>query len=307
MSLSPRTRLLDVDDLPALREFLLAHPYKTMHLLADVAAGGIICHGEERQAHYIGAFERSRLCGVMALGTNDLVLVHCPDPSQLDELIEVWRDWFDGGAMGFVGPRNQLDQIIATLGPERLNVRLNTSEQVFGLDCARLLPAPAPRGLVRWALPDDLETLYGWRMACLNEIFNFPLEEYLFEQIRADVDGEMSARHLAVLQIGDQLAGFAQISAEQDNIIKVGLVYISPEWRTQHLTHELLAGLVARSAERGVTHVALFTAPRYLPLIHAATACGFSAADDFGILLLNTPIRPIELAPEALPTQENGQ
>lgn len=287
-----RIRTLTAEDLPALTEFLLLYPDSSMHMLAELRAGGIVCTGEPHQAHYLGAFVRSRLKGVLALGSNDMVMVQCPDLLQLDQLMRCWRDWYDGGAMGLIGPRAQVEHIAAQLGGDKLPFRLNNTEQMLSIACAEAtLPQPMA-GLVRWSKEDDLEKLYGWRMACLNEVLRMPLLTEVVEQIRADVDGETAARHLAVLVIGDQLVGCAQIASEQDGIIKLGLVYIPPERRGQGLAKQLLGGMMQIAAERGVKRAVLFTTKQHVAMVRAAMAVGFKPYGDFGVILFDAPVKP---------------
>ncbi len=287
-----RVRVLGAEDLPALAEFLLLHPDSSMHMLANLNNGGIVCTGEAHQAHYIGLFERSRLKGVLALGTNDMVQVQCPDSDHLIELVRCWHEWFEGGAMGLVGPRAQIEQLTSLLGGESLPFRLNNTEQMYSLDCAQVIMPERMVGEVRWSKPDDLEKLYGWRTACLNEIMGLPLTPDLVEQVRADVDGETAARHLAVLLEGDQLVACAQIAHEQDGHIKQGLVYIPPERRRQGLAKQMLAGLARISAERGVKRTVLFTTRRHVAMNNAALAVGYKPYGDFGIILFNEPVKP---------------
>lgn len=287
-----RIRTLNADDLPVLTEFLLQHGDSSMHMLANVRLGGIICKGEAFQAHYIAAFERSRLRGVIALGSNDMVLVQCPDPTHLTELVRSWREWFDGGAMGLIGPRAQVEHMALLLGGERLPFRLNNTEQMLSLDCAEVVMPERMIGEVRWSKPDDLEKLYGWRTACLHEALRLPLSEALVEQVRADVDGETAARHLAVLLDGDQLVACAQIAHEQDGLIKQGLVYVPPERRGQGLAKQMLAGLMQLSAARGVRRAVLFITRRHIEISRAALSVGFKPYGDFGVILFDEPVKP---------------
>lgn len=292
MATGPRIRTLAAEDLPALREFLMLHPDSSMHMLANLRAGGIVCKGEAQQAHYIGAFERSRLVGVLALCTNDMVLVQCPEPEHLAQLTTAWRDWFDGGAMGLIGPRAQVEQLAALLGGERLPFRLNNTEQMLTLPCKDVIMPQPVSGEVRWSSPDDLEKLYGWRTACLHEVLGLALSEALVEQVRADVDGETAARHLAVLVEGEQLTACAQIAHEQDGLIKLGLVYVPPEHRRRGLAKQVLAGLMQIAAARGVQHASLYTTRRHVALNQAATSVGFKPYGDFGVILFSEPVKP---------------
>ncbi len=294
MPASLKIRTLTADDLPALTEFLLLYPDSSMHMLTNIRLGGIVCKEEAYQAHYIGAFERSRLKGVLALGTNDMVLVQCPDTNHLTELVRSWREWFDGGAMGLIGPRPQVEFLAGLLGGEKLPFRLNNTEQMLSMNCDQVI-MPAQMGVVRWSHQDDLEKLYGWRTACLNEVLGMPLTPALVEQVRADVDGETAARHLAVLLDGDQLAACAQIAHEQDGTIKQGLIYVPPERRKKGLARQMLAGLVHLAAQRGVKRAVLFTTRRHVEVTRAAFAVGFKLYGDFGIILFDEPVKPPKL------------
>lgn len=291
---SLKFRTLVADDLAALTEFLLLYPDSSTHLLTNLRLGGIVCKEEIYQAHYIGVFERSRLKGVLALGTNDMVLVQCPDINHLTELVRCWREWFDGGAMGLIGPRPQVEHLAGLLGGDKLPFRLNNTEQMLSLTCSQVVVPPV-MGKVRWSIPDDLEKLYGWRTACLNEVMGLPLTPALVEQVRADVDGETAARHLAVLLDGDQLAACAQIAHEQDGTIKQGLVYVPPERRGQGLAKQVLAGLMQLAAARDVQRAVLFTTRRHVAVTRAALAVGFKLYGDFGIILFDEPVKPPKL------------
>lgn len=292
MAAAPRIRTLAAEDMPALSEFLGLYPESSMHMLANLRAGGIVCKGEAQQAHYIGMFERSRLTGVLALCTNDMVLVQCPNLDHLTRLTNAWQEWFDGGAMGLIGPRTQIEHLAGLLGGERLPFRLNNTEQMMSMLCREVIMPASMIGEVRWSTQDDLERLYGWRTACLHEVMGLPLSEALVEQVRADVDGETAARHLAVLLDGDQLAACAQIAHEQDNTIKLGLVYVPPERRGRGLAKQMLAGLMQIAAARGVQRATLYTTRRQVAINRAATAVGFKPYGDFGVILFEEPVKP---------------
>lgn len=288
----PELRTLEAADQPGFEAFLLQHAEGSLPILANLQHGGVECRGQPLQAHYIGHFRKGRLTGVLALGTNDLVYLQCPLAEELTLLVGAWRDWFDGGCHGLVGPRAQVEQVTALLGGEALPFRLNNTEQIYSRDLMQPLPTLPEDQRTRPVETADLERLYGWRTAFLHETLGLPLSEHLVEQVRADLDAQVSAGHLLVHTHGEVPVAMGLIMVELSGITQYGGIYVPPELRQRGYASWLLAGMNHLTQARGNRIAQLLSTRRHVGLNMAAQANGFKLYGDFGIILFDEPVSP---------------
>ena len=292
MTMGPDIRTLEARDRPALEGFLQRHAEGAMPLLAQLQRGGIVCEGLPNQAHYLGAFDRGLLTGVLALCSNDLVMLQCPLPDVLTRLIAVWKDWFEGGCIGLIGPRAQVEQAAGLLGGEALPFRLNNTEQILTRDLQDPLPLLLSSQLVRPAMMDELEPLYGWRTAFFHETLSLPLTQELVEQARADLDAQAATGRLALLTHNNVTVGMGLIMTELAGVAQLGGLYVPPDLRQRGYGKALLAGLLHVAADRGNRKAMVMTTKRHVAINSAATANGFKPYGDFGIILFDQPVSP---------------
>lgn len=283
-------RTLDPADAEALEAFLQQHIAQAHPLLAQLADGGLDNRQGPLQAHYLAAFEKKKIKGLLALCNSGYVMPLCPDTALLNELVDRWAEWFKGDTLGLIGPREQIDVLLARLGGEELPFRFNNTEQILALGpdnfSAPLTPSPYP---IRYAEMEDAEHLYGLRTALLHEVAGLPLTPELVEQVRADVDADIATGSLFMMEGPDRPVGLGQILDRQRGLLQIGGIYLLPELRNRGLGRALLAGLCHFLKQETLI---LFTTKRHIALNRAALRLGFHFAGEQSLILFNEPVVP---------------
>ena len=290
MNIRPLTQA----DAPTLASFLNDHAEGSQHLL------GLLNIGEAAHAHFIGGFEGNALKGVLAFTKSSLLLLQCPDPQLFPQLLARWSATTTTGAIGLVGMREQVEQAVALLGGETLPFRLNNTEQILSLPLDKLRNPPVREPLLcRPAVRDENERLYVWRMTFMHEAMRIVPTPELAEQVRADLEGEINAGHVVVLEREGEIIATGNIISVQNNLAQLGGLFVKPELRGQGYSRFVLAGLARQARELGFTCASLHTTSRHEATQRAAYSIGFKPYGDFGVVLFTQPVGMGTISPTA--------
>ncbi len=291
----PDVRTLEAADAPLLDAFLCRHVPTSLALLANLRAGGIVCEERPQQAHYIALADRHGIHGVLALGTDDLVFIQCPEIGRIPFLVQAWKAWFAGGALGLAGPRDQIDKVIGLLGGEALPFRFSNTEQVFAAPTAQVvLPSRAGDALsCRLATESEFPLLCAWQLSFLMETMRHEDTEALRAHLHQDMLGRFQQHRLFVLCDGNnQPLATAQAVLAVRETVQIGGVYVPPESRNRGYGRALVALLAGWLAQRDVTRMVFFSNRQTATFSTMAEALGFRSAGAFGLALFNQPVSP---------------
>lgn len=281
MNIRPLTQA----DASALSSFLNDYAEGSQHLLS------LLNMGEAAYSHLLGGFEGRALKGVLAYMPNGLLLLQCPNPQLFPELFSAWHKGATTGVIGVVGMRDQVEQAAALLGGEALPFRLNNTEQILSLPLDKLRNPPAREPLLcRPALRDESEHLFVWRMTFMHEALQIAPTPELAEQVRADLEGEINAGHVVVLEREGEMIATGNIISVQDGLAQLGGLFVKPELRGQGYSRFVLAGLARQARDLGFTRASLHTTSRHEATQRAAYSIGFKSYGDFGVVLFTQPV-----------------
>ena len=297
MSAIPAVRTLGAADAPALEDFLHRHASTSLAMLSNLRTNGIVCDGYPGQAHYLAIDDRHGIQGVLALGTDDMVQVQCPNPDHLKRLVEAWSKWFSGGAKGLCGPRAQIDRLIGLLGGEALPFHLNNTEQVLSLRTAETIRPPVTAMLAcRPATEAEFPLLCAWQLSLLIETMHQADSETLRQQVLSDMSAGFSAGQLFVLcDTQGQPLAMARIVLAAGDVVQIGGGYVPPEFRGRYMGRTMLAELAFWLRQRNINMLVLMTNRRSVALNQAAQAVGFRPDGDFGLVIFGSPVSPAHL------------
>lgn len=289
--IGPQIRTLTEDDGPALRAFLERHAALALPLLLRLERGGIVCTGHAGQAHYLAVVEREQVRAVLALGTDGLVMLMCPDATDLSLLAQSWTDWFEGAAQGLMGPREQIEGLIALLGGDTLPFRFNNTESVSELHLDRL-PEPMilPHCDGRWARSADLETLVSWRLTWLAEVMHMPLSESLANHVAQELQTAIAHRRVAVLEDDGMLVAMGQCMMSATTISQLGGFFVPENLRGKAYGLTMIDRLCRLERQRGITRSLVLSNRRSAALNQSIEQLGFRHEGYMGVVLFDPPV-----------------
>lgn len=287
----PTIRSLTKDDEPELRAFLERHAALALPLLLTVERGGIVCTGQSGQAHFLAVMERNLVRAVLALGTDGLVMVLCPEPEDMPRLVDMWKDWFEGAAHGLLGPREQVEGLVDLLGGDNLSFRLNNTELVNEVRLEELPePPPHPQLDGRLAREADLELLVSWRLAWLADVMHMPLTETLAHHITRDLRKAVAEQRVALLEENGTPLAMGQCMTSTRTISQLGGFYVPENLRGRGYGLAMIDRLCRLERQRGILRSLILTIRRSIGLTQSLNELGFNSAGYMGLILFDPPI-----------------
>jgi len=220
-------------DEDALEAFLVRHAHSSMFLRSNLAAGGIVDHGQPHQSTYVASRGAGGIRGVVGHSWHGMVQVQAP-VDVVGDLARVAVERSGRAVTGLVGPWAQVAAARAALGAAGARVRLSSHEDLFALDLAEIVvPGPLSDGRVRCRRPDagELPLLVDWRVAYDVEISNATDTPALREATVVDI-ARLHARGATwVLAACGEPVAFGAFNAQLPEIVQVGGVYTPPSFR----------------------------------------------------------------------------
>lgn len=292
-------RTLTEADRPELLSFLDQNAALSLPIRLKLERGGLVCHGDAHQAHYLAVMERNLVRSLLVLGTDGLVLVQCPEPDDLPLLVDTWKDWFDGEALGLVGPRSQIEELLLLMGYEQVPFRLNNTELVNVLALDKL-PSEllAPELGARYASESDLETVVSWRLSWLQSSTHMQPSEQLATQIAHDLMHAISQNALMLLTENDYPVAMGQCIIRAGGTSQLGGFFVPEERRGQGLGTVMIDRLCRAEQAGGAQRCTILTIRRSASLAQSIGVLGFEPAGPMGLILFDPKISP---RPSALP------
>jgi uncharacterized protein len=289
-------RLLSQHDHAITEAFLKKYTATSMFLRSNARAAGMEDRGDMFHAHYLGAFTRGELIGVIAHCWNGMILPQAPEPEVLAELYAALLRLPTVKRRGIRGASGEYQQICAIadwLKPAP--VQLQSCECLFGIGLANLrVPPLLHRGEVvcRRIEERDLPTLLAWRIDYAIETLQVTHEDIDSGEEEASLQNWLGRGHGFVLQEieSGELLSTAAFNAALPDVVQIGNVWTPPELRSRGYARAVVAGQLLIARGEGVREANLFANNR--AAIKAYEAIGFRRIGDFGILLLKRPHFP---------------
>jgi ribosomal protein S18 acetylase RimI-like enzyme len=326
----PTIRILKPEDQAALEGFLLPRVERSMFLLGNSRAAGLVDNGAAYQGTYAAAFDTAAsfkagaegaMAGVVAHYWNGMLIPQAP--AHLDEL---WRAAARASARpigGAIGPSEQVQAIVegwraagaggCTSGPEpaahapaqpALDLQMDEEEKLYSLSLDELRVPEALRDgtlRARRIAAQDLDQVVAWRVAFQVESLHEEDTPRLRESTRATAARALERRDVWVVEAylpssRGAGAGWVPVSTSGFNTaireaVQIGGVYTPPELRSRGYARAAVAASLLDARAEGAGTAILFTGEENVPAQRAYTALGFRHIGEFRLVLLRTPLR----------------
>jgi GNAT superfamily N-acetyltransferase len=278
-------RVLVEGDEPLLERFLRAHADTTMFLRSNLHLSGIVHTGEPYTADYAGAFEGGELVAVAAHSWGGNLLVEAP--RDLEAVAREALAHSGRGLAGIVGSRDQVEATRRALGLSGADATLDSCEDLFALDLARLTPpAELQAAGTRCRAPaeDELPLLTRWRIAYEIEALGASDRPELRRACHSAIRlYQRDGRHWLLEEDGKPVS-YSAFNAQLPDCVQIGGVYTPPELRSGRRARSVVAGSLLLARARGVTRSLLFTATDNHAAQRAYRALGYERVGDYGIV-----------------------
>jgi GNAT superfamily N-acetyltransferase len=278
-------RLLDNADQAEMEAFLKLHRDSSMFLRANSQRVGLVYQPAALHATYAGAFEKGKLCGVVAHGWNGMIILQCPD--SVEEIARECVRLSERRVTGLIGPLDQVRHARVALGLAAAPARMEEDEWLFGLDLSGIIvPAALADGFVicRPPLLEERETLYNWRTAYDIESLGGADSDETRKRASAYLDGQLAQQNVWVAIDGGRLVSLSAFNAALPDIVQLGGIYTPPEYRGRGYAKVSVAGSLITARERGVSRAVLFTSNP--SAARSYEGVGFQRLGDYGLIML---------------------
>ena len=279
-------RVLAPGDEPALQDFFATHPDTTLFFQNNTRKGGLIDRGAPYQGTYVAAFDGAAITALASHCWNGNVVVEAP--AQLGDLVRAAVRASRRAVSGIVGPRAQVVAARSALGLDGAAAYLDSTEDLFALDLARLqVPEPLAQGAVTCRPPRDAEvpTLVAWRHAYRVQHLHERADGALDAKCREEIERLHREQHHFVLERGGEVVAFSAYNAATPSCVQIGGVWTPPALRGQGFARAVVAGSLLAARERGVPRSVLFTDVDNHFAKSAYRALGYQRIGDYGMVM----------------------
>ncbi|MET0389634.1 MAG: GNAT family N-acetyltransferase [Polyangiales bacterium] len=285
-------RILRPGDAAALEAWLVPRLASSMILLSNSRSGGLSDRGERLQGTYAGAFEGSRLVGVVGHFWNQNAILQTPEVYAAP-LCELAVRTSGRALAGFLGPSQQVSAALSGLRITRAQLQLDSNEVLFSLALDALrVPAPLRDGRVqvRVGQASDLDLLIAWRIAYNIEALHARETPEMRETSRAWQERAIEGAHVWVAEVAGEPVATSAFNAQIDEAVQIGGVYTPPAHRSRGYARAAVAQSLLDAKQRGVNSSILFTGEDNPAAQRAYRELGYQPVGDYRIALLNEPL-----------------
>lgn len=280
-----RIRQLVPEDASRMEAFLATHRDSSMFLRANARRAGLAYQGKPFQATYVGAFQDGEVVGVVAHGSNGMLLIQAPEFA--GELAQACVSGSRRPVAGVAGPLAQVEQATASLQVDVENAKFQAEEGLYGLDLAELVvPAALSTGAVacRPPLVEDRAALYAWRVAYDIELFGATDSEETRQRSASFLDQQIAEGSAWVAVVRGAPVSLSAFNATLPDIVQLGGIYTPPELRGRGFAKAAVAASLLAARERGAERAVLFTNSPSAARTYEAR--GFRRTGDYALIFL---------------------
>lgn len=293
MTLSARL-LLPADEAQA-DEYLKPHTPFAFYMRSNMKAGGLVYEGKTFQADFFGAFDAGQLVGVLQHGWIGNVQVFADTLSIIPSLVEAWRGYRAQNPReieAFLGPAKQVDQVLASSGITRADLReREDDERLFALSLKKLI-VPAvlnnPQITLRQARKSDIAILATWRHDFNVEAIGDAPGLKTHDKAKDEIARRVGEGDLFVLEDRGERVSFCGVGGFLPDWNCVGPVWTPPEKRGRGYGRAVTAGALLALRNKGVENALLFA--HRLDAVKAYCAIGFESIGDWRLDYLINPV-----------------
>ncbi|MGE3905807.1 MAG: GNAT family N-acetyltransferase [Reyranellaceae bacterium] len=278
------TRLLQIEDRPALERHLTSTADTALLMLSNLALAGLDDDGLPHQGTYVGAFDGKELIGCLGHFWNGNVLVQSEVgiSHMLGHVVSLGRRQ----VAGVLGPLAQVEESLAILRPRLGLPRVAEFELLFAVDREGLvLPDPLASGDVtcRRAHDGDRPLLRAWRQDALRDDGRLrESDEAAREKADAEIDTLLDAGRVWLAECGGETVSMATIIGLAGNRAMIGGVWTPEDHRNLGYARSVVAGALQALEREGVTRGVLFTGRSNEAAKAAYKAIGFEQIGRYG-------------------------
>lgn len=278
------TRLLQIEDRPALERHLTSTADTALLMLSNLALAGLDDDGLPHQGTYVGAFDGKELIGCLGHFWNGNVLVQSEVgiSHMLGHVVSLGRRQ----VAGVLGPLAQVEESLAILRPRLGLPRVAEFELLFAVDRDGLvLPDPLASGDVtcRRAHDGDRPLLRAWRQDALRDDGRLREgDEAAREKADAEIDTLLDAGRVWLAECSGETVSMATIIGLAGNRAMIGGVWTPEDHRNLGYARSVVAGALQALEREGVTRGVLFTGRANEAAKAAYKAIGFEQIGRYG-------------------------
>ena len=278
------TRLLHIQDRPALERHLTSTADTALLMLSNLVLAGLDDDGLPHQGTYVGAFDGDELIGCLGHFWNGNVLVQSEVgiSHMLGHVVSLGRRQ----VAGVLGPLAQVEESLAILRPRLGLPRIAEFELLFAVDRDGLvLPDPLASGAVtcRRAHDGDRPLLRAWRQDALRADGRLrDGDEAAREKSDAEIDTLLDAGRVWLAECGGETVSMATIIGLAGNRAMIGGVWTPESRRNLGYARSVVAGALQALEREGVTRGVLFTGRANEAAKAAYKAIGFEQIGRYG-------------------------
>ncbi len=259
-----------------------------MFLRSNARAVGLIDRGGRQNATYAASIVGGELVAVAAHAWNGLVLVQAPT-RDLADVVRLATERSRRAVRGFAGPFGQVVAARASLGLQHRRATLDSCEDLFELDLARLVMPKvlaAPAIVSRHANATDLDVLTTFRHDYMVEALHAEPGAALRSASRDEMRRMTEEGTAFVLTNDDVPVAFSGFNARLPDAVQVGGVFTPRERRGRGYARAIVAASLVEARRDGATRALLFTDRQNVAARRAYVALGFEPVGDYGLVML---------------------
>jgi len=286
-------RILKPGDEEAAEKFLSQYAPSSMFLRSNLRAAGFEMRGKALQGIYHASFsQHGNIRGILAHYWNGNVMVQSNDNDTTRALVRYFRQTANQPVAGILGPANLVEVVISELELENAEFSINTNEELFALDLAKIiLPTASPANQFQMVeaaqIPKGIlsEWLKSYDMEALGSLDN----DKLANQVENRTNAMISENRSWALLADNEPVCLCGLNARLPDIVQVGPVWTPLVHRNLGYARILVAMVLQHVQKQGVEKSILFTDNP--AAAKAYGAIGFEKIGYYRMALLKTPVK----------------
>ena len=284
-------RLLTNQDRHKLEEYLAPHKAECMFICSNMKKAAIDYNGSGYEGEYYGCFNDSldQLNGVIVHYWNGCVMMYASDQQILHQLVMHFRTKSSRPVSDILGPNDQAEFVIQSLGLENASFKINRNEGLYEVDLNNVLELDIPNQLnVVSAQEISKDVLIRWMKSYDIEALGASDDEALENQVNEHWNRRLQRNDSWVLLSDGIPVSLSAFNARLDDIVQVGPVWTPPEHRNKGFAKVLLRYTLIAEKRNGVKKAVLFTdGPAAIKVYESI---GFSKIGNYRLALLENPV-----------------
>lgn len=297
-------RLLNVQDINKLEEYLAPHKAECMFICSNLKIAGINYTGADFQGEYYGHFSDNlrQLNGVIVHYWNGNVMMHASDQTILEKLVIHLRDKTKRSIAGILGPNTQAEYAIKKLGLSQANFSINRNEGLYEIDLDTLNDLDIPNNFDIVSAKDVSKSLLvKWMKSYDIEALGTSNDSDLERHVEEKGNRRLQKNDSWVLLSEGIPVSLSAFNARLTDMVQVGPVWTPPEYRNKGFSRLLLRYTLIQEKLTGTKKAILFTDNP--AAIKVYQSMGFAKIGNYRLALLKDPMNlqekrePIQVVP----------